>query len=122
MWASLSVDSIFVIKLLQTRALVRAGTGSNACYMERISEITKLHDEYPQYATDEEMCINTEWGAFGDDGCLNIVRTIYDDEVDKQTINPGRQTFEKMISGMYLGELVRVILVDLADKVRLSIH
>lgn len=32
-----------------------------------------------------------EWGALGDDGGLDFVRTRYDISVDKYTINPGRQ-------------------------------
>lgn len=48
------------------------------------------------------MCINIEWGAFGDDGRLEMYRTGYDRFLDEKTINPGRQLFEKMISGMYL--------------------
>jgi len=43
-----------------------AGTGSNACYMEKQSNITKLED-----TADGKMIINMEWGAFGDDGCLD---------------------------------------------------
>lgn len=27
-------------------------------------------------------------------------------QVDAMSLNPGKQTFEKMISGMYMGELV----------------
>lgn len=37
------------------------------------------------------MIINTEWGAFGDDGVLEFVRTRFDREVDEKTINPGKQ-------------------------------
>lgn len=37
------------------------------------------------------MIINTEWGAFGDDGKLNFVRTEFDRDVDKRSINPGMQ-------------------------------
>jgi hexokinase len=44
-----------------------AGTGSNACYMEKQSNITKLEN----IDQDGKMCVNMEWGAFGDDGCLN---------------------------------------------------
>ena len=32
-----------------------------------------------------------EWGAFGDNGCLNFLRTEYDAEVDKTSLNPGKQ-------------------------------
>lgn len=37
------------------------------------------------------VLINTEWGAFGDDGNLDFIRTQYDRDVDAFSINPGRQ-------------------------------
>ncbi|CAK5037732.1 unnamed protein product [Meloidogyne enterolobii] len=92
------------------------GTGSNACYMERLENISKLNglvsvnDGLP-----EEMCINCELGAFGDDGKIDKYRTVHDKKLDANSINPRKQTFEKMISGMYLGELVRLVLVELAE-------
>ena len=61
-----------------------------------------------------QMCVNTEWGGFSDDGSLDSMRTKFDSALDEKTINPGRQRFEKMISGMYLGELVRVTMEALA--------
>ncbi|KAM3720663.1 Hexokinase-2 [Dirofilaria immitis] len=96
---------------------VIVGTGSNACYMEKIKNCDKLKDMHlEEDGMPDEMIINTEWGAFGDDGTLEFLRTRFDREVDEQTINPGKQLFEKMISGMYMGELVRVILAHLAHK------
>lgn len=50
----------------------------------------------------EEMCINCELGAFGDDGKIDKYRTVHDRTLDANSINPRKQTFEKMISGMYL--------------------
>ena len=44
---------------------------------------------------------------------LDFIRTKWDEAVDAGSLNPGRQTFEKMISGMYMGELIRQVLVDL---------
>ncbi|VDO45901.1 unnamed protein product [Haemonchus placei] len=63
-----------------------------------------------------QMIMNTEWGAFGDDGALRFIHTKYDREVDKSSVNPGKQIFEKMISGMYLGELARVALKEMAQQ------
>ncbi|XP_072334867.1 hexokinase-1-like isoform X2 [Scyliorhinus torazame] len=83
------------------------GTGTNACYMEELRHIQAIEGD------EGRMCINTEWGAFGDDGSLDNFRTSYDKEVDAGSINPGKQLFEKMISGFYLGELVRIILVKI---------
>ena len=62
------------------------------------------------------MIINTEWGAFGENGSIDFIRSRYDDEIDKSSINMGKQIFEKMISGMYLGEIVRLVILDLIDS------
>ena len=59
------------------------------------------------------MVVNTEWGAFGDNGELDFIKTKWDERVDEMSVNPGKQIFEKMISGMYMGELIRQVLVDL---------
>ena len=40
------------------------------------------------------------------------MRTEYDLKLDRDSLNPSKQVYEKLISGMYLGELVRLILVD----------
>uniref|UniRef100_A0A1A8N6E3 Hexokinase-2 n=2 Tax=Nothobranchius rachovii TaxID=451742 RepID=A0A1A8N6E3_9TELE len=84
------------------------GTGTNACYMEQMRNLDVLDGD------EGRMCVNTEWGAFGDDGALEDLRTNIDREIDAGSLNPGKQLFEKMISGMYMGELVRLILVKLA--------
>lgn len=84
------------------------GTGSNACYVERV-ENAELFDLPGN--TKEHVLINTEWGAFGENGALDFIRTEYDDDVDKHSINPGKQIQEKMISGMYMGELARLVIV-----------
>nr|CAI5819841.1 unnamed protein product [Callosobruchus analis] len=55
-----------------------------------------------------KVIINLESGAFGDDGALDFCRVEYDEIIDKRSINPGRQKHEKMISGMYLGDIVRL--------------
>lgn len=75
--------------------------------MERV-ENAELFDEE---SNKPYVLINTEWGAFGTDGKLDFIRTQYDREIDAHSINPGKQIFEKMISGMYMGELVRLLLV-----------
>ncbi|XP_030060832.1 putative hexokinase HKDC1 [Microcaecilia unicolor] len=83
------------------------GTGTNVCYMEEMKNIEYIEEK------EERMCINTEWGGFGDNGCLDDIRTNYDQQVDEGSLNSGKQRFEKMISGMYLGEIVRQILIEL---------
>ena len=60
-------------------------TGSNACYMEEMKNVEMLE------GTEGRMCINMEWGAFGDNGCLDDIRTIYDKMVDEYSLNAGKQ-------------------------------
>ncbi|NXT68890.1 HXK3 protein, partial [Chaetops frenatus] len=86
------------------------GTGTNACYMEEMRNIGTVEGD------EGRMCINMEWGAFGDNGCLDDIFTHFDKVVDETTINPGKQRFEKLISGMYLGEIVRQILMVMTEK------
>ncbi|NXC73562.1 HXK3 protein, partial [Anhinga anhinga] len=86
------------------------GTGTNACYMEEMQNVGTVEGEQGR------MCINMEWGAFGDNGCLDDIFTDFDRLVDEKTINVGKQRFEKLISGMYLGEIVRHILLSLVEK------
>ena len=87
------------------------GTGTNACYLEEIQDIHTINRD--EFTGQKHMVINTEWGAFGDKGELDFIRTKWDYNVDKFSVNPGKQIFEKMISGMYMGELIRQVLVDL---------
>jgi len=93
------------------RVGVIVGTGTNACYMERLRNV-ELWDE--DMDDPRQVIINTEWGAFGDNGVLDFLRTEYDEDVDVNSLNPGTQKFEKMISGMYMGEIVRLILAKFA--------
>ncbi|NXQ54300.1 HXK3 protein, partial [Anthoscopus minutus] len=86
------------------------GTGTNACYMEEMKNVGTVEGD------EGRMCINMEWGAFGDNGCLDHLFTHFDRVVDETTINPGKQRFEKLISGMYLGEIVRQILMVMTEK------
>eukprot|EP00794_Sanderia_malayensis_P005743 gene5743-6445_t len=91
------------------------GTGTNACYMEKIENIPKWDGDMN---SPKQVIINTEWGAFGEKGEIDFVKTEYDITVDKNSLYPGEQVYEKMISGMYLGEVARQVLLDLIkDKV-----
>ncbi|CAF1118772.1 unnamed protein product [Adineta steineri] len=89
------------------------GTGTNACYMEKIGRVGTWDGDYNE---PKQVIINMEWGAFGNNNRLNHIRTKYDEEVDLSSVNPGKQIFEKMISGMYMGEIVRLIILDLMQQ------
>jgi len=58
------------------------------------------------------MVINTEWGSF-DNNLKVLPRTPYDEDLDKDTPNPGIQMFEKRVSGMFLGEILRRAIVSM---------
>ncbi|KAL5214933.1 hypothetical protein ABZP36_004085 [Zizania latifolia] len=91
-----------------TMVAVILGTGTNACYIEQTETIPKL--QHLVLGT-RNTIINTEWGAFSD----GLPLTEFDREMDGESINPGEQIFEKTISGMYLGEIVRRVLVKMAQ-------
>ncbi|KAF2097188.1 hexokinase [Rhizodiscina lignyota] len=94
------------------------GTGTNGAYVERMANIAKLlnRPEFASYKPDDMMILNTEWGGF-DDKLVAVPSTIYDASLDRESVNPGEQLFEKQISGMYLGELLRrILLLLLAQK------
>ncbi|KAF2666447.1 hypothetical protein BT63DRAFT_458804 [Microthyrium microscopicum] len=93
------------------------GTGTNGAYVEKLSKVTKLTNAEEKGLYDEstgEMIINTEWGSF-DNGLKTLPNTKYDAALDKDTPNTGIQMFEKRISGMYLGEILRLAIVSLLD-------
>jgi len=84
------------------------GTGTNACYTESLEKIKKLQDLAGRSG---HMIINIEWGNFN-----KLKATRYDRLLDEATDNPGCQILEKMVSGMYLGEVARLVLADLAKR------
>ena len=95
------------------------GTGTNGCYMEEIENIKKLPEDMRHQLANEgktHMCVNTEWGSF-DNECRYLPTTKYDVDIDqKYSANPGFHLFEKRVSGMYLGEVLRNVLVDLHSR------
>ncbi|GAB7360786.1 hypothetical protein MBLNU230_g0773t1 [Neophaeotheca triangularis] len=89
------------------------GTGCNAAYMETCGNVPKIADK--NLDPNEEIAINCEWGAFDNEHKI-LPRTQYDVIIDKDSPRPGQQAFEKMIAGLYLGELFRLVLVDLHEQ------
>lgn len=73
------------------------GTGHNSCYLERVHPLTN-----------QPMIVNMESGNFD-----QIRPTKYDLYLDQASEKPGAQRLEKMASGQYLGEIVRIIITNL---------
>jgi hexokinase len=91
------------------------GTGTNGAYSERIKAIPKFDREAHPEVTQKIMVINTEWGSF-DNRLQKIPCTRYDVALNELTPNKGYHMFEKRISGMFLGELLRLVLAELRDN------
>jgi hexokinase len=81
--------------------------------MENVGSTPKL--AHMKLDPDMLMAINCEWGAF-DNEHLVLPRTTYDVKIDLDSPRPGQQAFEKMVAGLYLGEIFRLVLVDLHDN------
>lgn len=92
------------------------GTGCNAAYMEHIRNIPKIkHLNLPE---DEDMAINCEYGAFDSftHEHMKEIRTKYDEYIDLHSNKPHEQAYEKMIAGLYLGEIFRLVMCDMVDE------
>ncbi|CAF3140521.1 unnamed protein product [Rotaria socialis] len=98
------------------RVGVILGTGTNACYFEDINKIHTIKDRSVLSSEATDMIINTEWGALGEKGCLDMLITDFDREIDRMSNNPGVHIFEKLISGMYMGRLAAEVLAALINQ------
>lgn len=78
--------------------------------METCGAIPKIKDY--NFPPDTPVAINTEYGAFDNERKVLPI-TPFDREIDKASPRPGQQTYEKMVAGLYLGELLRLILLEL---------
>jgi hexokinase len=75
------------------------GTGTNGAYLEDLAPSSPS-------SPPNRVVINTEWGGFDDHARL-LPTVQYDIDLDQSSLHPGEQRYEKMLSGMYLGELFR---------------
>lgn len=98
----------------KTKIAVIFGTGCNAAYMEHVKDISKIN--HLGIDPGAEMAINCEWGAFDSFDHEHLPRTKYDTTVDDTSNKPGEQAFEKLISGRYLGEILRLVICELIDE------
>jgi hexokinase len=72
------------------------GTGTNTSYVESNEKIRKARDLDPE----KSQIVNVESGGFG-----KAPRGRIDKKFDSASVSPGINTFEKMISGAYIGPL-----------------
>lgn len=95
-----------------TRFAVILGTGFNISVHLPVSALaTSKYKGYPQSWLDEasHVLVNTELSMFGK-GIFPMTR--WDEQLNEAHVRPDFQPFEHMISGRYLGEIVRLIVVE----------
>jgi hexokinase len=61
------------------------------------------------------VVIDIEWGAFGDNGSLDFMKTEFDREIDRNSNHVGSFTFEKLLGGHFIGDLTRLVLCRLTN-------
>ncbi|KAG2271283.1 hypothetical protein Bca52824_065838 [Brassica carinata] len=59
------------------------------------------------------VVVNMEWGNFWSS---RLPRTSYDIELDAESLNSNDMGFEKMIGGMYLGDIVRRVILRMSQE------
>ena len=106
------------------------GTGTNASYIEDAGRVVRWGDKEPHQGT---VILDPEMGAFGDNGCIDFIKTEWDRQLDQESLLPGRIitmsvlmrikllpgsfTYEKYFSGKYLGDLTRIILASCLTEI-----
>ncbi|KAM1175104.1 hypothetical protein ACFX19_028140 [Malus domestica] len=94
-------------------AAVTLAMGTDAAYVEPANAALQWHGPSPKLG---DMVISTQWGDFSSP---HLPITIFDTCLDAESPNPGCRRFEKLISGMYLGEIVRRVLLKMAQETAL---
>ncbi|KAH0605590.1 uncharacterized protein H6S33_004812 [Morchella sextelata] len=99
----------------KTAAGIIAGTGTNATCM---CPVSKLHasKQPPGDSGDGGMLLNTEWSIRGTAPPLAPYVTAWDRRLDAGNEKPGFQPLEEMVGGRYLGELVRLVGLDVFPR------
>jgi hexokinase len=95
------------------------GTGTNATVPMKLENLhpSKRNDLTNPEAV-ETVVINTEWTIRGTDKPLidMNIKTPWDLTLDANSDAPGFQPFEYMTAGRYLGEIVRLVYLDVAPR------
>ncbi|EFR05169.1 hexokinase-1 [Nannizzia gypsea CBS 118893] len=96
-----------------TRMSLILGTGTNVAihYPTRAIGREKFGDRPESWFEQaSHVIINTEMSMFGGDGVLPMTR--WDDDLNRSHIKPDYQPLEYLITGRYIGEIVRLIIVE----------
>lgn len=68
------------------------GTGCNGAYLEKAEKVLRWGGA--KYDVNE-VVVDPEFGAFGDNGCIDFIKTDFDRQLDQGSLLPGSFTFEK---------------------------
>ena len=63
------------------------GTGTNASYIEDAGRVVRWGDKDPHQGS---VILDPEMGAFGDNGCIDFIKTEWDRQLDQESLLPGR--------------------------------
>lgn len=89
------------------------GTGTNAAYVEAAANVPKLPKESALRLRGGRVVVNTEWGNFNAPSLPTLEADL---ALDAASEHPGEQLLEKMVSGMYMGECARRLLLELVER------
>ncbi|KZV57800.1 Hexokinase-like 3 [Dorcoceras hygrometricum] len=92
-------------------AAVTLGMATDVSYIESPQQASKLLAQSPPDSS--ETVVNMQWGNYKSS---HLPLTEFDASLDAESTNPGHRIFEKLISGMYLGEIVRRVLLKMARE------
>ena len=82
-----------------------SGTGTNCCCIVPIKQISKLSS-----SDDKNIIVNMEAGLYG-----GVPKGYFDELLDSESHNPGSKIIEKQTAGVYLGELVHLMIDKAAE-------
>jgi|TARA_R110002003_G_scaffold96_30_gene7671 hexokinase len=95
------------------------GTGTNATVPMKLQNLHPAkRKSLPNPEAVETVVINTEWTIRGTDKPLIDldIKTSWDLTLDANSDAPGFQPFEYMTAGRYLGEIVRLVFVEIVSQ------
>lgn len=91
------------------------GYGCNSAFLENASNVKTLDMKKIRYDEFKTMVMVTEWEEFGQHGEFDEILTEFDRDVDTFSVHRGKQMLDKVTGALYLGEIVRRVLVKLTE-------
>ena len=111
---SIGVDNVKVVAILNdtTGTLVAGshdhidcaiglilGTGTNASYIEKAERVSRWGGTSKKGSV-SEVIIDPETGAFGDNGCIDFIKTEWDKQVDEESLLPGKSLLMTYVNSL----------------------